>query len=66
MFSPIIKRGQARLAENEPPAEPIPTPAKPAVRIDRTTEALTEIRVVCACGRSTIVACEHDPKAGAA
>ncbi|RMG16462.1 MAG: hypothetical protein D6731_06120 [Planctomycetota bacterium] len=57
--SPVIKREQTRLVSEE--GEPEGTPA--AVEVRPAAPNLTEIHVTCACGRRTVLACEHPARA---
>lgn len=62
----VIKRDQARFVTQRPPDGAPPHPAggcagELQVRIERSTESSTELRVTCPCGRTAVVVCEHDP-----
>lgn len=65
----LIKRAQARFVDEEPPpaAPPVPAHARAAcgdgiaVRVERASETSTELRVICGCGATTVIVCEHDP-----
>ncbi len=65
----VIKRDQARLLTGQPPDAAAPHPAGTCagelqVRIERSTESSTELRVTCPCGRTAVVVCEHDAAGG--
>lgn len=57
---------------------PHPTPAQPpraahacapegmTVKVERSSETLTELRVTCPCGNDVLIVCEHPPHGGQA
>ncbi len=63
----VIKRDQALLLlPGQPTVAPAPHAGAPCagdlqVRIERSADEFTELRITCPCGRTTLVVCEHPP-----
>lgn len=66
--SALIKRDQARFVGKDGTPSPLATGHSRAacadgiaVKVERATESFTELRVICGCGATTVIVCEHDP-----